>query len=688
MLGSEQTLESVLDDFYDMKTENDDLDVIPDDDYSRFMNQIQTGLNVNVLDCKKMHIGVHALNGVQRMMRYLPKLVKIDFYDNLIRDSGLKSVLNILLANRSITHIDLGCNDLGDGCALVLSDIIRKTPLKSLQLGRREMVWQANKLNADCVFTVLNTIIETNKLECLGLAGIIEPKSKKGLNRITTSELIANVIKKCTKLSTLNLSYDSLTEEDQELLENGFSVNEHLRHLTLVGNSFPKSSAIADGIVSISTLRYLDLSNCMLSSRSCNIIADAFESGWEVIQLNLSENPIGSSGIARLFDSIRYNNTLVSLKVSHVGFDVSAVESIEACIKCNVVLDFLDLSKNFASDELAYAFAETIGENDTIRFLNLSSCKITDSGAIALCNSLCYNKSLKKLVISDNFISTDGCFEMVNILQPNEVIRSLDVTSNKVDIFALEAVATYCKRNQISSNDKTLMPLRREYVRLSIEKSKIPRVKQYLDKEKVHLEEIQGKLLNLDTEKDIYDERTSDDLKSLYNSTEEFNALIREQVEGINDLEKQREELENDQSIRFKEIQGGIDADVAVRTKVEKEAEAIENRTKEILESLESKEDMLKKEIDVLKQLIAEVESQTDTKEKTLKYKVPPMPDDEAIRKMALGEVPLFQKPPAPKISKKKSAKNFTPPRTANMSPRSQTQQAQKRKPQSLLGKK
>ncbi|EAY14597.1 Leucine Rich Repeat family protein [Trichomonas vaginalis G3] len=660
MLGSQQTFESVLDDFYEMKISDDQQEAILDDDYSKFIDQIQKGLKENVLNIESMHIGVHALTGVQRLMRFLPNITALNLYDNLIRDSGLTPVLNILKLNTKIRYLNIGCNDLGNGCSLALSDIIRTTPLTSLQIGRRELIWQANKIGADGLFTIISTIIETNTLRSLGLAGIVEPKAKKGHNKITTSQLISDVIEKCSNLSTLDASYTYLSDEDQKMLEVSFSNNQNLRHLTLIGNTFSKGIGVANGISQIKTLKYLDISNCSLSQRSCEIFAQALADGWELINLNLSENPIGSDGIISLFQALIDNNTLTSLNLSHVGFDSSAVDSIYNFMQSGHVLDTLNLSRNFAGDELAYAFADTIGENQTIRKLNLSSCRITDDGAIAVANALVPNNCLRKLIIEDNFISTAGCYEMVAALQPNENITYLGVKSNQIDHFAFEAVATLCKRNKIAHHDKSLQPLRREYVRLSIETSKMSRVKDTLGVVRQITGQINEKIENLNYERENYEDKTHGELNEIHKSIDDYKTMIAEEQLGLEDAIVKKSELEKDHSEKMMSVQAEIDADTKKKGEAESKAIQVENGTKAMQEELTNQKDNLQKEIDVIKKLIEIAEETLKNKEKAVKWKIPQLPNDETLRKMALGEIPLTQQPTKSKkkLTKDNSASN------------------------------
>lgn len=659
MLGSQQTFESVLDDFYEMKIADDQQEAILDDDYSKFIDQIQKGLKFNVLNIEKMHIGVHALSGVQRLMRFLSNITTLNLYDNLIRDSGLTPVLNILKLNTKIRYLNIGCNDLGNGCSLALSDIIRTSTISSLQLGRRELVWQANKIGADGLFTIISTIIETDQLKSLGLAGIVEPKSKKGHNKVTTSQLIADLIEKCTNLSTLDISYCYLNDEDQKILEESFTKNQNLRHLTLVGNSFSKSFGVARGISLITTLKFLDISHCSLTQKSCEILAEALADNWGIIQLNLSDNPIGSDGIITLFQSLLDNNTLTCLNISHVGFDNSAIDSIFNFMQSDHVLDTLDLSRNYAGDDLAFAISDTIESNLTIRKLNISSCRITDEGAIAISLALVNNECLTKLIIEDNFISTAGCYQMVSNLQQNECIRYLGVKSNQIDHFAYEAVETLCKRNKIAHYDKHLQPLRREYVRLSIETSKMPRVKDTLEVVRRIKDNINEKIDKLSIERESFEDKTHGELTDIYKSMEDYKTMIQEESYGLDDAIVKKQELEKEHSEKVSTVQIEIDTDSRKMKEVEEKAAQVEKSTATMQSELQGEADQLQLEIDVIKKLIEIAEENLSSREKTIKWKIPALPTDDVLAKMAKGELPLVPQPTKPskkKLNKENSA--------------------------------
>lgn len=594
---------------------------------------MKNGLEQNVLDFASMHVTMSIMTRIPKILRLIPTIHSIFLYDNLLRDSGLQSLYQILSANSQISSIDVGCNDLSDGCIICLTNLIRTTGVKKMQLGCKQVTWQANRLSREGLGQILETISQTDQMECLGISGIIGTRLKKASSR-SFSTYVATLVKTCKKLSTLDISYLGFTESDQFPLYDGFAYNDTLRYLNISGNSFPTGTKLVEGICRVSSLKYLNLSNCELSTPAIMTISSKLAQGWELIYLDLSQNRIGNLGANHLFNTLKTNINLVSLNMSDNEFDHSIASNLQSMLMLNQVLEVLDLSKNLIGDKIAMVIADVIEENQILTNINLSSCRISDEGALALTYAIVNNTTLRRLHLRDNFLSEHIGFELINILKKNEQLLWLDLSSNQVDKFAIDAIIQLCKRNKIIQKENKLMPLRREIIRLSIQKAKIPHVeanKKSLD-ERLSILEKENDQLDLNFENFQTSSMTT--LKTTNKAIKEFEKMMKEEKNAIQDMEDSLKELQDETEKQVVDVASKMAEEERLYNVLIEEAGKLEKETELITMNTENETTSLMQQIDFVEKMLEEIQTQTRKASTLKKYQIPKYPFEEVQEKL------------------------------------------------------
>lgn len=96
-----------------------------EDDYKRFCTQLDNSFSKGVLDLSGQRIGINMLTKLTKVLRQAPHIRVFNLYGNLIRDHGIHSLLQLLLANQQVEVLDIGCNDLSNQAVPCLIDIIK-----------------------------------------------------------------------------------------------------------------------------------------------------------------------------------------------------------------------------------------------------------------------------------------------------------------------------------------------------------------------------------------------------------------------------------------------------------------------------------------------------------------------------------------------------------------------------------
>ncbi|OHS93833.1 hypothetical protein TRFO_02355 [Tritrichomonas foetus] len=619
------TLEEAIDELYHAKASDAECDEV-ECDRIRFFQQVEAGFRQNILDLTNMQAGMNVLARIPKLNRLVPNLKYLHFYTNLFRDNGLQKILSLLQISPKITNLDIGCNDLSDSSVMCMIEIIKQTKITSLQLGRRDESLQANRFTKEGLMTIIEAIIESDSLECFGISGIPLVKQKRTMKSRDFSKQLSKLIAKCSKLRTLDISHCGLVDSDQSILAEGFSENTSLHILNIGHNNFPSKTKIVDGICCLNHLVSLNLSGCDLSQEPCDVISRRFSEGWGIIDLNLSENPIGDNGISYLLNTLAENDTIVSLNLADTQISSELSNDFHYYLTSTTTLRDLDVSRNNFGDSVANVLADVLPNQDTIVKINLTKCRITDDGSLALGRSIALNHTLKKISLRDNFLSQQNGFELVEILQPNETIRMIDVSSNQIDCFALDAFETLCQRNKKSAHDKMLQDLRKKYIQLSIQSSKIPSLTNHLSELKVAKRDLNRIIDDLDDKIENFDLTTSANLEITGKSIQEYEQLIDQENKQIVDLQEKMREIEDERAryLHSHEIKNNIE--INKFDQLIKEAEKIETETEKYKNEKEKQRKYLEENIALVEEMINEISEIMSNTKAFRKYEIPEYP--------------------------------------------------------------
>ena len=201
-----------------------------DEERDIFTKQMIQGYKVGCLNLECQQIGMSTLTQLTKVMRRHQRFHAFNFYGNNICDYGIPTVYQILLANKEITVLDIGCNDLTQQSQQVLYNIIKDTNIKSLQLGEREEKWHANKFNVNFLSELIDAIKKKNQIVCLGLNGL-KLAERKGSKMISLTNKLADYISLDHKLKTLCISNCGFSSADMVVVTTmGLLQNKYIRY--------------------------------------------------------------------------------------------------------------------------------------------------------------------------------------------------------------------------------------------------------------------------------------------------------------------------------------------------------------------------------------------------------------------------------------------------------------------------
>ena len=604
-----------------------------DDNYRSFCAQISRSFLKGILDLSGQRIGINTLTKLTKVLRTSPFIRVFNLYGNLIRDHGLQSLLQLLIANPQVEVVDIGCNDLTNRSIACLVDIIKTTNVRSLQLGSIGVAWHNNKFHIQSVSEILAAVHSTGRIECLGLHGM-KMSERQGSRRMSIVQELADFIANDHALRSLAIGDNGFTLKEEDVVTvQGLLMNERIRYLDFRNNNLidPVGPNFLSQLGRMTNLMYLDLRGCQLSAAAGKALAEMLAAPNKIIVLNVADNELGDEGIDALLDVLIYSD-----QVTEFNFAGNRVTEVSATIigdyiKRNPVIYQLNMSRNPLGDRGAMAIADGIPENDSIVILDISSCRIADVGAVAIAQSLERNVTLKYLKMRDNFLSRECGYRIVEFARHNEHIFNLDVTSSQINHFVVKAIRDLCQRNVQIQKEVFLQPLKKELVQLSIQRTKMPEAEMRLQTLEGEREQMEQEVL-----------RTEEDIESTQANADANLRLLRKQIQSTKDAiveeHKAIEKIGVDQEKMVKEYDNKHNEIIADTEKEKVLLESIEKETKNVEATLEVDTETSEKQISEMKSQLEQLRALIkETKEISL--------DQEKLREYEAPQLPVFMEP-------------------------------------------
>ncbi|XP_043280152.1 leucine-rich repeat-containing protein 45-like [Venturia canescens] len=187
----------------------------------------------------------------------------------------------------------------------------------------------------------------------------------------------------------------------------------------------PICGILARVLASSSTIRKVDLGDCMLLSKGLSSILGALCEGSTVTSLNLKGNNVNGPMVGLLGKIFLHNNTLKQLS-----------------------LEWNSLGSNL---EEFGKFCEGLGMNHNIEELDLRYNQISPHCSEALSKALRMNKSLKSVDLAWNTLGLRGGQFLLEAMRENHGLTKLNLRGNCIPDEIIVAIDELLHKNQVTS---------------------------------------------------------------------------------------------------------------------------------------------------------------------------------------------------------------------------------------------
>ncbi|XP_076152108.1 NACHT, LRR and PYD domains-containing protein 12-like [Alosa pseudoharengus] len=360
-------------------------------------------MSEDVLDEFNLRTYDTSQDGRRRLLIVLRVFRKAQLASCDLSGDSCKEISSVLqLENSLLTELDLSYNPLEDSGVELLSAGLKHTNcrLDTLRLVQCRLSGDSCR-EISSVFQSENSLLREldlsrNPLEDSGVellsAGLKHTNCRLNTLRLVECKLsekscgfVATVLQSPNSLIELDLSHNDLEDSGVQLLSKGLS-SPHCK---------------------LQTLRFAD---CKLTEKSCEIVATVLQSSNSLIELDLSRNDLGNSGVQLLAKG---------LSSPHCNLKTLRLDDCELIDKsCEIVASVLQspnslLQLNFSNNDLGDSGVQLLSKglsssNNILQILRLAYCKLTDKSCEIVASVLQSANSLQLLDLSENDLGDSG----------------------------------------------------------------------------------------------------------------------------------------------------------------------------------------------------------------------------------------------------------------------------------------
>ncbi|XP_041959913.1 NACHT, LRR and PYD domains-containing protein 12-like isoform X4 [Alosa sapidissima] len=422
------------------------------------------------------------------LLKVLPAVTSALLAECTLTEKSFESVATVLQSPNSLIELDLSQINLKDSGVQLLSKGLSSPhcKLQTLRLSNCGIADEGHP--GESAQKLFSAILENphHKVEALRFADCKLPEKSCGI--------VATVLQSPNSLIDLDLSHNDLGDSGVQLLSKGLSRPHcklqtlRLAECTLTEKSFESVATVlqspnslieldlsqinlkdsgvqllSKGLSSphckLQTLRFAD---CKLPEKSCGIVATVLQSPNSLIDLDLSHNDLGDSGVQLLSKGLsRPHCKLQTLRLAECKLSERSCGIVATFLQSPNSLKELDLSHNDLQNSGVQLLSKGLSSpHCKLQTLRLADCKLTEKMCETVTSVLQSPNSLLQLDVSDSDLGDSGVQLLSKGLsRPHCKLQTLRLAECKLSERSCGIVATFLqspnslKELDLSHND-------------------------------------------------------------------------------------------------------------------------------------------------------------------------------------------------------------------------------------------
>jgi hypothetical protein len=216
-------------------------------------------------------------------------------------------------------------------------------------------------------------------------------------------------------------------------------------------------------------LNTLNINFCNLNDDQVKSLAKILIVNKTLMHLNLNDNKIGNEGAKALADMLKVNTSLKSLSLSNNPLGENGICYISHALNENKSLEILNLKKvKKLNDSSIKCLAKTLRNNENLCKLDISHCSLGVKGLNILLKCLKSNFSVTNIIYHNRQVSAN--FPIEERLLVNQYLKSITIEIDKALDEHYSGIDDYAKIVRNKLNDLDNNTIRQNIIYFLIEK--------------------------------------------------------------------------------------------------------------------------------------------------------------------------------------------------------------------------
>lgn len=355
---------------------------------------------------------------------YLKNSKDIDLRYRSITDDELMDISNVISDNKEIKSIDLRDNKFSSKNLGFFFRQIEKSQetLEGLYLGYNKLggyglfdffeskiasfknlkkIYINNCfLTDEDFFHITRFLINNTQIQDLDIS--CNSFSSK------STQVIAELLEKCSSLVSFYFSYNNLTEEHIEYIGTLLGKNPSVQRIyaRCLGLKDIGADLLTKSLAKNSTLKYLNIGDNEISDVGFIKVCQNLLSNEVLSCLNVGRNQITEKSMKALADLLKSNKSLKEINLGKNNISDIGVQILDESVgDATVGLSMFNVRDNNISQKGAKYLSSFVEKCETLEILNLCDNHLGTDGVEKTCSSVIPNNNIKYLYISDNDFS-------------------------------------------------------------------------------------------------------------------------------------------------------------------------------------------------------------------------------------------------------------------------------------------
>ena len=272
-----------------------------------------------------------------------------------------------------------------------------------------------------------------------------------------------------TRITSLDISYNTINEEVADSLASWIVSNHTLKHLYIQHCDVPKQGflKIVNAMENHNCLRTLDFSHnkistsianvisnvicncnlnklviatCYLAEHSVVAIAEGLARISSLAHLDISHNNTGDLGSSKLASVLLNNASLSHLDISNCNLTEKGFDEICNSLTSLSRLKYLNMAENRISNNVSVHLSSVLSTNPDLIHFNVSNCGLKEQGLGRLLDALCKNNILHYLNLKVNSISDSLAIKICDVISSSTVLHTFKISSSNLSENGIYAI--------------------------------------------------------------------------------------------------------------------------------------------------------------------------------------------------------------------------------------------------------